>query len=222
MQEDFKPKTNPIGKKYGRLLVVSFSHKKRKGYYYNCICDCGKEVIKNSHYLFSDDFPHKSCGCWHSELIKESCQRHKMSKTPTYKTWTEMKSRCYNEKSPEYKNYGARGIKVCYRWLNSFENFLEDMGERPDGTTIDRVDYNGDYEPSNCRWADTETQCNNRRNNIHIEYKGETKTLMQWCKIYNMNYNTTRAAYKRGKFSFDEIVNIYKNKGNSYTFKQNK
>lgn len=213
MEEDFKPRKNPIGKRYGRLLVTGFSHKVGRQYYYNCICDCGKEVVKHSHYLFSDVFHHKSCGCWHMELVNETCKTHGMARTPTYKTWCEIKHRCYNPNCSQYKNYGARGIKMCDRWFYSYENFLEDMGERPKGMSIDRIDVNGDYEPSNCRWADLKTQCNNRRNNIYIEYNGETKTLMQWCNEYKMDYVLVRTAYHRGRHSFEELIDAYKNHG---------
>lgn len=214
MQESFNPKTNLIGKKIGRLLVISFSHKVKRTYYYKCLCKCGKEVVKSVKYLLNDErFPRKSCGCWHREIFNEAITKHGMVNTPTYRTWREMKSRCYNKNYPEYHRYGGRGIYVCERWKNSFENFFEDMGERPSGTSIDRIDVNGNYEPSNCRWADTETQSNNKRSNIYIEYNGVTKTLGQWCKYYNMNYNTVRHVYHLNRYTFDEIVNIYKNNG---------
>ena len=214
MEKDFKPRTNPVGKRYGRLLVTGFSHKVGRLYYYNCLCDCGKEVVKSSTYLFHPQtFPHQSCGCWHREVNIKASQTHKMSKTPTYKTWCEIKHRCYNPNCSQYKNYGARGIKMCDRWFYSYESFLEDMGERPEGMSIDRIDVNGDYEPSNCRWADLETQCNNRRNNICIEYNGETKTLMQWCDEYKMDYVLVRTAYHRGRHSFEELIDAYKNHG---------
>ena len=124
-----------------------------------------------------------------------------------------MKHRCYNPNCSQYKNYGARGIKMCDRWFCSYENFLDDMGERPEGMSIDRIDVNGDYEPSNCRWADSETQCNNRRNNIYIEYNGETKTLKQWCDIFEMDYLNIKGAYHRGLHSFEWLVEKYKNHG---------
>lgn len=214
MEEDFKPRTNPIDKRYGRLLVTGFSHKVGRLYYYNCLCDCGKEVVKSSTYLFHPQtFPHQSCGCWHREVNIKASQTHKMSKTPTYKTWCEIKHRCYNPNCSQYKNYGARGIKMCDRWFYSYENFLDDMGERPEGMSIDRIDVNGDYEPSNCRWADSETQCNNRRNNIYIEYNGEIKTLKQWCDIFEMDYLNVKGAYHRGLHSFEWLVEKYKNHG---------
>ena len=214
MKEDFKPKTNPIGKKYGRLLVTGFSHKVRRKYYYNCVCDCGREIVKPSDYLFRPHlFPHQSCGCWHKEIMLEHFTTHNMSKTHTYKTWCEIKYRCCVPSCSAYKDYGGRGIKMCDRWVDSYENFLEDMGERPEGTTIDRIDNNGDYCPENCRWADFKTQCNNRRSNIKINYLGESKSLTLWCEQFDMNYHVVKYAWKSGKYTFQEIVDIYKNQG---------
>lgn len=214
MNEEFKPKINPVGKRYGRLLVTGFSHKVRRLYYYKCVCDCGRDVIKSSTYLFHPKtYPHQSCGCWHDEIMLKHFTTHNMSKTHTYKTWCEIKYRCCVPTSHYYKDYGGRGIKMCDRWKDSYEKFLEDMGERPEGMTIDRIDNDGDYCPENCRWANTKTQCNNRRSNINIEYMGETKTLKQWCEKFNMDYGLTRSAYHRGRHTFEELVEKYKNNG---------
>jgi len=90
---------------------------------------------------------------------------HGLRQHPLYKTWCNMKQRCNNPNQPKYKNWGGRGIKVCDRWLNSFENFIQDMGERPQGTSIDRINVNGNYEPNNCRWATIKEQNNNKRKN---------------------------------------------------------
>lgn len=104
------------------------------------------------------------------------------SKTNLYKVWSKMKCRCVNSNNPKYKNYGARGIKVCDRWMNSFESFLEDMGEQPEGTSLDRINNDGDYEPSNCRWATSEQQNNNKRNTAYLTYNGKTQSLTQWAR----------------------------------------
>lgn len=107
--------------------------------------------------------------------------KHNMTISPTYFTWAQMKKRCKNPKNVAFKNYGGRGIKVCDEW-SVFENFLNDMGIRPDGTELDRIDVNGNYEPSNCRWVTRRENSNNRRNNKRIEFNGENLTYSDWSR----------------------------------------
>ena len=111
-----------------------------------------------------------------------------MKNTSEYATWGNMKARCINERSKDYYLYGARGITVCDRWLNSFEDFILDMGMKPsEKHSIDRINVNGNYEPENCRWATVEEQANNRRNNHWILFNGQTKTITQWAKHLNIS-----------------------------------
>lgn len=218
---EFNPRFDLRGKKIGRLLVLDFSHKKMRKYYYKCLCDCGKECIKSSYYLLDrDKISHPSCGCWRSEINIASSTTHGRGKRTDreYKTWCEIKHRCYNKNYAYYKNYGGRGIKMCERWFNSFENFLIDMGDIPEpkeNFSIDRIDNNGDYCPENCRWATRKEQCNNRRSNINIEYKGRHQTLRQWCEELGLNYGNTRYYYKNKKFNrtFENVVEYYRKKG---------
>lgn len=109
-----------------------------------------------------------------------------------YSTYKSMKARCYNKNRGDYHRYGGRGIKVCHRWKKErgFINFVEDMGDRPEGSTLERKDNNGDYSPSNCIWADKITQANNCENNLAIEYKGNTYTEAEICREFNMNRST--------------------------------
>ena len=119
-------------------------------------------------------------------------------KKRTFQCWSDMKQRCYNPKTANYKNYGGRGISVCSRWLESFENFQHDMGLRPDGMTIDRIDVNGHYEPANCRWASKKDQQSNRRNNRLITHDGQTLTARQWSKHLGISEATISFRVLRG------------------------
>lgn len=117
---------------------------------------------------------------------------------PTYQCWQDMKQRCYNENHKQYPNYGARGIVVCERWLNSFENFLTDMGDKPDAMTIDRIDNDGNYSPDNCRWATNHEQQRNKRTTHKIEHNGMCKTLREWAKYLGVHEATLSYRLNKG------------------------
>lgn len=152
-------------------------------------CDCGKiKVIRNADVLKGNN---KSCGCNH-DLFNTT---HGASKTVEFVAWNSMKQRCYYLKAPMYENYGGRGIKVCDRWLNSFENFFEDMGKRPSPKhSLDRKEVNGNYEQSNCRWATPIEQANNRRSNVIVKFNNELMTIAECARINNV---TANKYYKR-------------------------
>jgi len=217
-KNEFAPRYDLRRKKIGRLTVLDFDHKGGKNgrtYYYKCICECGNEVIKSSQYLMGKRNPHKSCGCWHREIniAASTTHKHGSKSNKTYKTWVEMKLRCTNPNNTAYMNYGGRGIKVCDRWINSFENFLTDMGERPSTNySLDRIDHNGDYCPENCRWATRKEQCNNRRSNIMITYKGRTQSLKLWCDEFGLNFQSARHMLRKTGRSFEYIVKYQLNK----------
>lgn len=125
---------------------------------------------------------------------------HGLRHTRIYATYHHIIAKCYKKYDNHYKWYGARGIVVCQEWLDDFMNFYNWAMENgyQDNLTIDRIDVNGNYEPSNCRWVDQTTQVRNRRNTIKLTYKGETKPLAEWCEILNLNYNTIKRRLYRG------------------------
>jgi hypothetical protein len=153
-----------------------------------CVCDCGTVKTLSSETIASGI---KSCGCIKRKSNASKITKHGMLGTKTYWAWRKMKARCMNPNIPCYKHYGCRGIKVCDRWIDSFENFLADMGEAPVGTSLDRYpDMNGNYEPGNCRWATPKEQSRNKRNNRFVEYLGSKKTVAEWSEITNIDKGT--------------------------------
>jgi hypothetical protein len=145
----------------------------------NYRCDCGKVFSMRCE----SEKKTKSCGCLRAELLKGNSYSsiHNSNGSREYKTWQSMKDRCFRKKNTKYAYYGGRGVSVCERWL-CFENFLADMGERPDGCSIDRIDSNGNYEPSNCRWATMTEQARNRRSNRILTINKVAKPVFEWAK----------------------------------------
>jgi len=147
---------------FGKLTVIKLDYKDNYGHLiWLCKCSCGNITKLKSTALLNRGT--KSCGCYRIDRIKETRTTHGLSKHFLYPTYISMLNRCYNPKTKCYFNYGERGIKVCDRWLESFENFLEDIGEKPEGLTLDRINNDGDYEKDNCRWVTYKEQNNNRR-----------------------------------------------------------
>lgn len=149
------------GHRFGRLVAISYVNPKR----WLCRCDCGTETIIPGDNLRRAIT--KSCGCLRTEVTRSRSYKHghniRGHRSSSYRSWANMIERCTNPHDTDWKNYGGRGIAVCDRWRHSFEAFLEDMGEKPPGHSIDRINNDGNYEPGNCRWATASEQQHNKR-----------------------------------------------------------
>lgn len=185
-----------VGQKHGRLTITSVGYRMDKSRMINTVCQCGSSLFVNKKALLKGHTT--SCGCLNKEIIGSLNKTHGMSTTQTYITWHNMRQRCENPNNNNYNNYGGRGIAVCNSW-SDFNNFLADMGERPDNLTLERVDVNGDYSKDNCIWADDTTQSFNRR--IHgNNTSGKSgvvwnKRLGKWSASISMNNNRIHLGY---------------------------
>ena len=205
--------TNLSGTQFGRLTVIRFNGiTKSNIYMWQCVCECGNKKTVSSSNLKRGYT--RSCGCIRVEnakrtaLINCDTTTHGMTGTTEYRTWQAMKKRCINPKDKYYSIYGGRGIKVCDRWLESFENFFEDMGEKPTPShTLDRFpNKNGNYELTNCRWATQKEQQNNRTNNHIIEHEGLSLTLSQWSEKLGIKSSTLRERLRKRGWSTEEAL----------------
>jgi hypothetical protein len=188
------------GQKYGKLTVIELDKsrctKKRK--FWICKCECGEQASVNADNLSGNRT--KSCGCLKVEnQLVQAAKRKKWGKEllPTRHVWQLMLRRCYNPKDNVFSHYGERGITVCKRW-HEFENFLEDMGIKPEGLSLERKDVNKNYCLENCCWATQIEQTRNRRTTKWITINNETKSAAEWCEIYRCRQNLFSARIKRG------------------------
>lgn len=204
-------KNDLTGQRFGRLTVLGVDDKNSKKTYYSCLCDCGNVKTVRSDSLTCGAI--RSCGCLKKEQDRknlEAAHTHKQSGTRLYMTWQGIKGRCYNPHDTRYSRYGGRGIKVCDEWKHSFQNFYEwaYASGYSDELTIDRIDNDKDYCPGNCRWATQQQQARNRSTNIDITIGHSTRSLIEWCEIFDLEYSTVYARYKRNGFiGIDELFN---------------
>jgi len=179
-----------IGNKFGRLVVSDSAGKDKHGnLMYKCICDCGQTGVFVGSRLRTGET--KSCGCFHAQRLRDANRTHGMTRTPTYMSWQAMRQRCNNPGNIGYATYGGRGISVCQEW-DSYEQFLSDMGERPSGWTLDRIDPNGNYCKDNCRWISRKEQNRNRRDNRRFEFEGELRTIPEIAEMVGLKEATLR------------------------------
>lgn len=201
---------NLIGLRFGKLTVVKKCESKNRRSMWLCKCDCGNEVELSRNHLSTGNT--KSCGCLRKEAIKKAISastKHNGRHTRLYSVWITMKQRCYNENATDYENYGGRGIMVCPEWLNDFQAFYDwaMANGYAKNLSIERIDVNGNYEPTNCKWATMKEQSNNKRNNVFILFNGETKTISQLSQEYGVKYITLYNRIKRG-WSIEKALNL--------------
>ncbi|BBD65566.1 hypothetical protein NIES4072_07590 [Nostoc commune NIES-4072] len=207
-----RPVKDLVGKRFTKLVVTSLSHKNQdNNYFWNCVCDCGNTVTVRSSSLTT--CLTKSCGCIGISKRFQQGQAlrltHGLYKTSTYNSWAQMKSRCSNPNTPDYENYGGRGITIQPEW-NDFNNFLADMGERPsDKDSLDRIDPQGNYTSTNCRWATQDEQASNRRYHYKIEYQGQTKTISEWSRITGIPISTIRTRIKKFNWTPEKALGYH-------------
>lgn len=198
------PKRKDIaGLRSGRLVALEFDAYAQfpSGVKYEkwlCKCDCGSYVSINKKNLMSG--LSKSCGCAIAEANVRRLTTHGDKKSRLYNIWCNIKSRCYNPKNQDFDRYGGRGISMFEQWRDNYSEFKDWAVNNgyDDALTIDRIDVNGNYCPSNCRWVDMVAQANNRTNTIYIEYRGESHTCAEWSVLTGINYDTLNDRYNRG------------------------
>ena len=190
---------NLVGKRFGKLVVLARHGLINGKAMWLCQCDCGNTIITRGYCLLNGEST--SCGC---NVIK-----HGKSDSRIYKIYTHIKGRCFSTTHDNYHNYGGRGITICDEWLdkdNGFMNFYNWAMENgySDDLTIDRIDVNGNYEPSNCRWATRLEQANNKRNSTYVTYKNETHTITEWARKMGFNYGTLKSRLNSSLWTVEE------------------
>lgn len=185
------------GQRFGRLTIKNRVENSKFGHaQWLCKCDCGSIIIAETGHLKSGHT--QSCGCYKKERIIICNTKHSKSGSRLYGIYHGIKKRCYNKNSVSYRYYGGRGISMCDNWLKDFQAFYDWAVENgySDNLTIDRIDVNGDYEPSNCRWVDVISQANNKRDNVFITMDGISMTIAQWSRKTGVDHREISRRYK--------------------------
>lgn len=224
-----------IGRIFTRLTVESLhsnSPSNDGNHYYNCTCSCGNTCVARWKNMVNGH--KKSCGCLQLETVSalkamgeanraakktraEEAKKARVCKSshPLWSTWKKMLSRCYDPTHDSWKYYGHRGISVCDRWVKDFWAFVEDMGDRPSGCSLDRIDADGNYEPQNCRWATKLEQYSHVRNTPPIRIaslRGKTAAVSDWCRVLGVSRNTVHKKMQKGDSAELALLTTYFNK----------
>jgi len=201
-----KVRIDLTGKRFGLLTVLSYSHTKNNSAYWLCRCDCGNiKTVLSGNLVGSKTM---SCGCLQRRQMVEHNKSHGESKTRLYSIWKNMRNRCYNPNHPSFKDYGGRGIQVCDDWMkyDAFREWAMSNGYA-ENLTIERIDVDGKYEPSNCKWTPRPDQARNTRRNHYIQYGGRTLTLAEWSKELGGGPNLVTTRLQRG-WSEEDAVSV--------------
>ena len=182
-----------VGARFGRLAFVGPT---ARSTHWTFQCECGSPAKEIAHYAVRKGTV-RGCGCLWRETVPGANKTHGMTRTRIYRLWSAMHDRCRNPRNSHYPTYGERGITVCSRWRD-FEAFYADMGERPPGMTLNRIDNDGPYSPANCEWASAVTQGRNKASNKLLTFNGKTQPLSAWAEELGMNYNTLNTRLQRG------------------------
>lgn len=200
-------KLSLLGQTFGRLTVISEAPS-RKGQHsrWVCLCSCGKQTIVDGTHLNTGRS--KSCGCLRHDVSKDCNTVHGFSGSKLYSTWLDVKKRCHDTKRKDFKHYGGRGIAMSQEWVHNFEAFrdLAMQNGYAENLSIDRIDVDGDYCPTNCRWVSQVDQVRNRRNTR--KYKG--KTIKEWAEILGLNYHTLHSRITKCGWTFEKAISTPK------------
>lgn len=203
-----------VGQRFSLWLVLGGQKIIRNGIsFWLCRCDCGTEKLVAQHHLISGAT--SCCGCRVQGRVREihghTARGGHRNATPEYSSWTAMKNRCSDESNSNYHKYGGRGITVCPAWIFSFTAFLRDMGRRPDGKTLERIDVNLGYSKANCTWATPKEQANNKRNTIKVFWRGESLTLSQVAQLESVNRAAIYHRIVKRRMSITEAISDLRN-----------
>lgn len=211
------------GQKFNRWTVISRAQNDKRGQaQWHCVCECGNTSIVGGKDLRLGKS--RSCGCLQKETAAIIKKTHGKSNSRLFHIWNAMRNRCGNSASPNYYLYGGRGIKVCDEWKSSFVPFYEWAITHgyADNLSIDRIDVNGNYEPSNCRWATVIQQARNKRNTRLVEYHGEKKMLIEWAEILGLNYRRIVSRIYNSHWTVEEAFTTPKMKSRAHHLRYKK
>lgn len=193
------------GQRIGKLKVIELAGVCENYAIWRCKCDCGNEVEVRGSALRKSN-PTESCGCINKEIQRARFKTHGLSRGRTYSSWHAMRERCLNQEHEAFYRYGGRGIGICDEWINDFEKFIGDMGERPKGTSLDRIDNDKGYSKDNCRWVTRKQQCRNKRDNVLLTFNGKTQCVSAWADEIGLKACTLFRRIHDGRMSTEEAL----------------